>query len=258
MIKLAPLGVIAGLLCGNTPAKEPLNTPPSVEFGRFPLPLLHTYVESNSGTPAAKAHLDSPAPDDYPPHTMVCFEDAREYPAFKKGPRYFSPGRNSIRVYRITQVDQAPYKTIQEDIARLKQLLNGRPKDVPLKDTDDSLPDYPPRNAMHLFHPKLSYWDATWGSGLCYLTQFTQEADDFANNEELTYVLQGISKDGNFYFSADFRTTHPKLPSGIDARPKRSTPDSIADIAFLNKQPDDAFTPSLRKVREWVSAMKFK
>jgi hypothetical protein len=258
VLKLASLSAIFTLLSGSTSAEDPLNNPPAIEFGRFPLPVLHTYVKSRSGTSATKAILESPAPDDYPPHTMVSFEDIRQYPAFKDGPRYFAPGRNSIRVYRITQVYLAPYKTIQEDMARLKELLKNRPKDVPFKDYEDTLPDYPPRNARHLFHPKLSYWDVAWGSGLCYLTQFTQEGDDFANDEELTYVFQGISKDGNFYVSADFRITHPKLPSGIDDRPKQHDPDSIADSALLGREPDDAFTPSLRNLREWVGTLKLE
>jgi hypothetical protein len=223
------------------------------------LPILKTYVSAAPGIPVAKANLDSPFPDDFPPQTTVAFEDAREFPAFKKGARYFSPARNSLTVYRITQVERAPYKTIQFDIERLKKLLKDRPMEVPLGESRRSLPDYPPRNSAHTFQLKLAYVDTAWGSGVFYLTQFSQEPDDdFANNEELAYVFQGLSKDGNFYVSANFRITHPKLPSGIDAGPKQRDPHQRADSHFLTKQADASFTPSLSKIREWLGTLKFE
>jgi hypothetical protein len=200
---LPPLG---GLLC----AEEKPNLPPSVLFPPFPLAVSRTAVESHPGTPAGKATLNSPFPDDFPPHTTISWEDKREYPAFKKGARYFIKATNNVTVYRITEIERAPYKTIQHDLLELRQLLKTRPKSVPLGETRRSLPNYPPRNAGHAFQLKLSYVDTEWGSGLFYLTQFSQESD-FANNEMLTYLFQGVSKDGNFYVSADFRVTHPKL-----------------------------------------------
>ena len=250
--------VILGLFAVQLFAAEPQNEPPSVEFARFPLPLLHTHVSAVLGTPAGKAILVSPFPNDFPPHTTVVFEDAREYPAFKKGARYFSPASNIIRVYRITQIERAPYKTIQNQITVLKRLLKERPKDVPPQSSGKSFPDYPPRNSAHTFEAKLAYVDAAWGSGVFYLAQFTQEAGDFANNEKLTYLFQGLSKDGNFYVSADFRITHPKLPAGIDSKPLHGADNDRADSVFLTKQSDDSFTPSLRKVRDWIGTLKLE
>jgi len=249
---------IIGLFAANGFGAEPRNDPPAVEFARFPLPLLRTSVSAAPGTPAAKAILKSPFPNDFPPHTTVSFEDAREFPAFKKGARYFSPAHNRIVVYRITQVERAPYKTIQTYLTVLKRLLKERPKDIPPVESGRSFPDYPPRNSAHTFEAKLTYVDTAWGSGIFYLAQFTQEAGDFANNEKLTYLFQGLSKDGNFYVSADFRATHPKLPAGIDSKPLHGADNDLADSAFLTKQPDDSYTPSLRKVREWIGTLKLE
>lgn len=243
---------------GSVFADEQRDNPPTVLFDRFPTDFHRTQVSAASGTPASKADLHSPFPDDFPPHTTVIFEDVRKFPAYEKGGRYFIPAQNGVNVYRITDVERAPYKTIQESIATLKKLLKDRPKEVPVGEFGRSLPDYPPRNAGHSFHAKLCYVDTAWGSGIFYLTQFTQEPGDFANNEKLTYIFQGLSKDGDFYVSADFRITHPKLPSGIDAKPKQRNGGSRADTMFLNKQADESFTPSLRKVREWTGTMQFK
>src|SRR5690349_6305176 len=82
---------VFGLLGGKIFADEPRNEPPSVEFARFPVPTLNTSVSAGVGTSAAKATLDSPFPDDFLHQTTVAYEVAREFPAFKKGARYFSP-----------------------------------------------------------------------------------------------------------------------------------------------------------------------
>ena len=91
--------------------------------------------------------------------------------------------------------------------------------------------NYPPRNAAHTFQLKLAYVDTAWGSGLFYLTQFSQEPHlDFANNEELVYLFQGLSKDGNFYVSAGIHVAHPKLPLRGNAPPEERQPDEIATL----------------------------
>ncbi len=250
------LYVILGLLTGNLRAEDAQNGWPSIDFGRFPSPLLHTRVAAYHGSPATKANLHLPEPEDLPPHMTVDFQDAREYPAYKKGARYFFPAGNNLTVYRISEVKTAPYKTIQKEIALLEKLLAGRPKSVPFREESSELPDYPPIEGEHVFEAKLAYLNAPWGSGLCYLTQYTQEPGHFANNEELTYVFQGLSKEGSFYVSANFRVTHPKLPSGIDARPKKKETSSLNDTAFLDKQSDDSFTPSLSKIRNWIGTLE--
>jgi len=231
--------------------------PPSVSFGTFPFPLTRTYVSAAGGTPASKARMDDPSPNDVPPATTVSLEDARDYPATKKGARYFFPGRNVLRVFRISHVESAPYKTIQTDIASLRKLLADRPRSIP-GDEKHSLPDYPPRNSAHAFQVNVTYLDADWGSGICYVTQFTQDGGTPANNEELTYIFQGISKDNNFYVSGDFRITHPELPKGIDDTPHRKKGDYDADRILLSKQSDASFTPSLAKLREWIKSLKIE
>jgi hypothetical protein len=144
-----------------------------------------------------------------PPSLAIWLEDVRNFPSGKG--RYYFPSRNVLRIYRISAADSAPYQTIQPQIKSLRRLLTERPTTV----AEDSLPDYPPRNASHCFQEKLFYMDAAWGSALCYVTQFTQDDGPPANNEELTYLVQGLSKDGQFYVSADFSVTHPKLPNRI-------------------------------------------
>jgi hypothetical protein len=213
------------------------------------------HISKKRGTPASKAKLDDPVPNDYPPATTIVFEDAKYYPALRRGARHFFPGQNILTVYRISDVQTAPYKTIQSDIKSLRKILADRPRNVP-QDAEHALPDYPPRNADHAFQVNLSYIDAEWGSGICYVTQFTQDGAAPANNEELTYIVQGITKDNNFYISGDFRITNPKLPKGIDDALKQTKRDYEPDRVLLSNETDASFTPSLAKIREWIKSLK--
>jgi len=104
----------------------------------------------------------------------------------------------------------------------------------------------------------VSYVDADWGAALCYVTQFTQESRAIVNNQELTYVVQGIASDNQFYISADFSITHPKLPNSSLDTPERPTGDNALDHALLSKQTEASFTPDLSKLRKWIFALKLE
>lgn len=243
----------SNIVCAAQRAAD--DTPPSISFGAFPLALKRTYVFSAPGTPATKAQLNTPFPNDFPPSVTVTLEDARKFPSGQG--RYYFPSRNVVRVYRISHVEAVPYKTIQSEIESLRKVLSERPSAV-ADDERHSLPDYPPRNAAHCFELKLSYIDAAWGSAICYVTQFSQDGGTPANNEELTYIVQGLSKDGEFYVSADLSITHPKLPNRIQDTPERKKGDYAPDRALLSKQSEGSFTPALDKIRTWVSTLEAK
>jgi len=173
-------------------------------------------------------------------------------------------------VYRISDVDQAPYKTIAAQIKSLRKILAERPTAISYEETVSVsasvpqvtprylLPDYPPRNAGHVVEVKLSYVDAVWGAAFCYVTQFTQEGGSRVNNQELTYIVQGITNDNQFYISADFSITHPKLPNTVRETLKGAKGDAALDNALLSKQTEASFTPDLSKLRKWISALEFK
>lgn len=254
---------VTSIVCGAQRVAD--DGPPSVSFGAFPLPLKRTYVFSAAGTPASKAELNTPFPNDFPPSLVLMLEDTRKFPSGQG--RYYFPSRNVVRVYRISHAEAAPYETIQSQIRSLRKLLSDRPSAVAdehqlsTKMSDyppPELPDYPPRNAGHCFEVKLSYIDAAWGSAVCYVTQFTQDGGTPANNEELTYIVQGLSNDGQFYISADFSITHPKLPNRIQDTPERAKGDYEPDRALLSKQSDGSFRPALDKIRTWLSTLEAK
>jgi len=208
--------------------------------------------------------MDTPGPQDFPPGVRIVQEDARTYPSIPKhGPAVYMLPRahNILNVYNITAVKSAPYKTIQVHIEHLRRLLETRPSKVANgmggDENYEQLPDYPPRNAAHNFQLKLVYIDAEWGSGLFYITQFVQDAV-IPSNDDLVYEFQGITKDSKSYVAADFRITHRLLQT---LRAKDNSSDAANQAteraaAELSKASDDSYTPSLKKIRAWVSTLK--
>ena len=256
----------AGYECFATTSKEEI---PSIAFDEFPYAIKRFYFFSYHGTSVSEAkHMNDPGPDDFPPHSVVFLEDPRRYPSLEKGRAvYMMPARNVIRVYDIAAVATAPYKTIQPHIIQLRELLKKRPQTVPSGGKPgntytkyEQLPDYPPRNAGHLVQVHMHYLDASWGSGLFYVTQFVQGTGEWPDNEQLVYLFQGVSKNGRFYVAADFRVTYPALDRPELRQEGEADADALTEklSSMMAKDREEAFTPPLNKIREWVSTFKIE
>jgi hypothetical protein len=253
---------LVGTACGLFAKEKP--APPYVTYGPFPLQGIRTHIRAGVGTPSAKAETDFPSPGDFPPFVSIGLEDSRPY--LSRG--HFVAARNFLRVFEITGVRRSRYQSIQPSIEQLRVLLKERPASVPWGrksgggfDANVQLPDYPPRNAGHLIQLRIGYLDAPWGSGIFYITSFSQALGNRPSNETLVYLFQGLSKDGRYYLSADFRITHPLLDRDPNERgySSKATEDAIEKAQrILPGQPDGAFTPSLRKLREWVSTIRIE
>jgi hypothetical protein len=175
---------------GERKKEEPVApVPPLISYGAFPLPLARTYVITKPGTPTSAAkEMNSPFPDDFPPCVEIDLEDPRAYkiPAGS----YTFPGINALRVYRIGDTKASPYNTIQTYIGLLQNLLKTRPPAFRNDNkTVNNLPDYPSRNSAHGFDLHVHYVDAQWGSGIGYMTIFTQDGSNHASNDELQYIF---------------------------------------------------------------------
>ena len=223
------------------------------------LPTSHYSDVTDTVTPgnATKGEMDGPFPSDFPPYRTIVLKDPRPYPSFKE-PRYAFPAANVLRFYDLRVVEDA--RTISGYVKRLKLALSQRRSARELEDAQVTLPDFPPRNAGHLIQDRVSYHDFSWGRGILYLVAFTQGPGNYPNNEELTYLFQGLSHDEKVYVSGDFRVTHPSLPATIDLVPDYEDIDDKAQAAAraLDRQPDATFEPDLQVVRGWVASISIK
>lgn len=154
-----------------------------------------------------------------PAHTVISLKDKRPLPALDRGPRYFSPSYSSIAIIPLKDPSVKNYAKSYPDVASeaisLRGALTRKARFLGPKPTP---PDLNNEDIEQAFHSRIRYLEFPVFSAISYLTAYTQEdQDDPANNEQLAFVVQGLTKDGRYYIDARFAITHPSLPKGIDS-----------------------------------------
>jgi hypothetical protein len=200
-------------------------------------------------------------PDEAPAHDCFRLEDKRALPAFEKGPRYFSPAYSTVCIIPLTDITTKNFKKaypyLAESAVKLRRLLQRRPA------TLRSINDLPFNNAGGSIESKVQYLNFKTGSGVLFLTQYTQEMlPNPINNEELTCNFQGLTNDNGYYIAARLAITHPSLPRGIDFTDhiKRDMKGRYLkrDERKLNRLTEESFQPSLRTLKTMISSISVK
>lgn len=154
-----------------------------------------------------------------PAHAVISLKDKRPLPALDRGPRYFSPSYSSIAIIPLKDATVKSfvkaYPDVASEAASLRRALTQKLRFLATKPTP---PDLNNEDIEQAFHSRIRYLDFRLFSAISYLTAYTQEDEgDPANNEELAFVVQGLTKDGRYYIDARFAITHPSLPKGIES-----------------------------------------
>jgi hypothetical protein len=213
-----------------------------------------------------KKYVDSePSPTgSWPEYRCFYLEDKRQLPALDQGPRYFFPARSSICFIPLDDPSEKEfgkaYPEITSAATELRRILRNRPK---TPDITKDLPDLPVIEAAHAIHSKIQFVDSRAGSGILFLTQYTQDmTPNPINNEELTCNFQCMTEDGQYYIAARMAITHPSLPRGIDF-----TDHIERDIKLrymkegekrLNRLDGDSFQPSLTELKKLLGSISIK
>jgi hypothetical protein len=197
-----------------------------------------------------------------PEHFCFNLKDKRPLPALEQGPRYFIPTYSFICAVPLKDSSvkdfNKAYPNLDAFAADLQKILRERPDN--LKDQED-IPDFPPNNASPSIISRFQYLDFRSGSGMLFLTQYSNEMQpNPVNNEELTLDFQGLTKDGRYYVAARFAITNPALPRGIDF-----TDDIERDLPnynYLKKEEkeldgfsEESFQPSLKSLKDLLSSI---
>jgi hypothetical protein len=153
-----------------------------------------------------------------PEHFCFNLKDKRPLPAFEQGARYFFPAYSFICFFPLEDSSvkdfDGSYPYLNSTAVNLQKILRERPDKFEHR---RDVPDFPPNNAGPSILSKFQYLDFRSGSGILFLTQYSQEIEpNPVNNEELTLDFQGITKDARYYLAARLAITHPSLPAGID------------------------------------------
>ena len=133
----------------------------------------------------------------YPTHIQFDFD---HYPVT---PHIYTP---VIRVYPVVA-----YENISEIAASTVTNLKKALLEQPDGGMFVSLPSMPLWGAPTLFTTQVQYLDFQNGSGMRFLAMFAQDLL-YPDNQNLIYIYQGITHDGQYYVSAILPMTHPGLP----------------------------------------------
>jgi hypothetical protein len=197
-----------------------------------------------------------------PEHVCFHLKDKRSLPALEQGPRYFIPTYSFICAIPLKDSSVKDfgkaYPNLDAFAADLQKILRERPSN--LEDWGD-IPDFPPNNASPSIISRFQYLDFRFGSGMLFLTQYSNEMQpNPVNNEELTLTFQGITDGGRYYVAARLAITHPSLPRGIDF-----TDNIVRDLPnynYLKKEEkeldrfsEDSFWPSLKSLKALLSSI---
>lgn len=139
------------------------------------------------------------------------------------------------------------YVAVNEDVGKyietLKSLIANPSQPLP-----ERLPFLPTFNAGQMFYSNFGTVSFQNGSGIRYVTEFSQFPHPISNNG-MFYTFQGITNDGQYYVSAI-------LPINIGFLIGYPTPTDQGDFVFiesevervteqLNNSKPEAFTPSM-------------
>jgi hypothetical protein len=153
-----------------------------------------------------------------------------------------------------------------ESIHRLDNILYGPVAPI----SADQLPTVPFFNEAQLFASNIQVISFQNGQGVRFVTEYAQYAAS-ANNNDLFYQFQGVTRDGAYYIIAILPITVPvmaetsdagaPLPPGGVPYPYMANPNAdmkgyyTTVAALLNGASSQAFTPSLDQLDSLIQSM---
>jgi len=100
----------------------------------------------------------------------------------------------------------------------------------------------------------------SWGSATSLVTIYANAITGLrANNEDLTYVVKGRTRDGRWWVTGMFPIAHPGLPKGWDDPRAKSSDyrDYEKDGARISRFSPEAFIPPMSVYDTIVGSLTF-
>jgi hypothetical protein len=139
-------------------------------------------------------------------------------------------------------------------IDALRVLLQARPS-APEKE----IPVLPVINAAQVFHAQVQYLDFQNGSGVRFLTQYSQEVVGRLTNKNIFYAFQGLTRDGKYYVAAFFPVTASGLSDELRQEDWNVAQVHLAeDVQHLNSLSSNDFQPDLEVLDSLIQSLVIK
>jgi hypothetical protein len=125
---------------------------------------------------------------------------------------------------------------------------------------DIDFPEFPDLNARRQFFGEISLIKTSWGKGVLYLTQYSQEAHPSGlNNENIVWRFQGVTIDQRFYVSAFFFVQNKLLPSFKKANmPEGQKITGKAAEVYINQLPKSSFRPDVYQLTGFLNQLEIR
>ncbi len=165
----------------------------------------------------------------------------------------------------------AAYPELAERAAALTHMLHDRPA-APQRHPSGNPKEIPTiQNQMssQYFLSHVRYLDFSWGSGIAFLVQYSQDASEYAVGSRLHYQIEGLTADRKIAVSAYFDVSHPDLPpTEKDGIVTDQTGEPIGEKAymkylrqmetFLDGKNEATFRPPLDSIQKLVDSLRFE
>lgn len=190
-----------------------------------------------------------------PEHRLIQFVD---YPLVGK---FFDA---KVAIYPVAEFVQLQQR-LDEEVQALKTMLASHPEVLPKQ-----LPFLPPQMAPQIFHARESYLDFPNGSGIAFLSEYSQSFAP-ANNHDLFYTYQALTTDGMYWVSAilpvsaNFVQETPNLndvpqngiPVFTDPTDTQAVEEYYAAVTALMKNAEaSAYTPEITCLDVFLQSLK--
>jgi hypothetical protein len=157
-------------------------------------------------------------------------------------------------VYR--HVDQCAQAQIQGLETIIKTQTISLPEPLPCTFNPDTLPFLPDQKAAQVFHAAEKILPFQNGTGIRYITQYSQAAFPAVDNQYLIYTFQGLTGDGKYYVSVTLpvhlESLNGMAPTPASAEESASSFNSVKEL--LNQQ-EPALQPSLDSLDALVQSI---
>ena len=243
----------------EVPTLEPQsNTGTAVTYGALSLVVPSEVASGASGSEYPRVDgSDAPWWQKTPGHLQVMLDDY-----------YVLQGKSrQPQIYVYPALDYAELVPAAfESIHRLDNILYGPAAPI----NANQLPAVPFFNEAQLFASNIQMISFQNGQGIRFVTEYGQSASS-ANNHDLFYQFQGVTRDGAYYVVAIFPITAPVLAETSDAGaplppdgiPYQYMVDPNADMGayytavtnLLNSTPQDAFVPTINQLDALIQSM---
>lgn len=125
------------------------------------------------------------------------------------------------------------------------------------------VPQMPFANAGISLLARTGYLDFRAASGILFMAQHSQEMPASpANNRDLGYHFQGVTKDGRHYVAARFAVDHPALPKDTGSVDYDKLDKRLGhlrrDEKKLNGLAEASFRPSLKSLKALLSSIEIE